>query len=284
MKSEYQFRIITQVRQAAQENLTIALDLIEVLEVDLNKNIHKLRVITKQLRAYWCIVNPLLENQSLCTMHAARISAAAKLLTQSRESYVNRKLISSFKESFNGNKESEVFDQLLDLMPQSDETEIVDKTELSNIFQTEQDFWRRFECHTLRRDISENAGLTKTYNKAKKIGKKAINQDFVADIVHQWRKWLKYLMYELQVISVKIDKKCVSRYLGELEEVTDRLGKMHDLHVLKSLITDGLTGDTLKTDIAKVLKEINNRNQKLMKNLPKYYKSLFKNDHSIINC
>ena len=53
---------------------------------------------------------------------------------------------------------------------------------------------------------------------------------------HQWRKWTKYFMFQLEAIISKSEEQVA--YAEALETLTNTQGKLHDLHVLQQIVQD----------------------------------------------
>jgi len=74
------------------------------------------------------------------------------------------------------------------------------------------------------------AGLRGSYQRARRLGKRAVAADATPMLRHRWRKRVKYLGYQLQLV-------CVDGKHGPLPAALDRLGStlgaLQDLHVLE---------------------------------------------------
>ncbi len=263
------------IQQAALENSVMGLRLINKSDLNAAKTIHEIRVITKRLRAYWRVLQPLLKNNDLYVAHDILLRDAAKLLSQSREDYVNRKLINSFKSTLNNKKDKLVLEKLLKLMPVPEKSEIHCKDKLKSYFIDEQAFWRQFRNHDLIAKVEHDSGVINTYKKAKKLGKKAIKKSLEVEATHQWRKWSKYLFYQLEIVPLKVSQKSSAKYLRQLESLTDILGKLHDMHVLQSIIREYKKTQFLEVNTDNVYQFINKKNQKLAKKIAKNYEQFF---------
>jgi len=271
-----QQELLNSIRQAALKNSADGVHILERENSNSPKNIHQLRVITKQLRSYWRIIQPLLENKAVYQAHNQELRDTAKSLSQSRESSVNRKLVNSFRSSVNKAEELVVLDALLNLIPiPLDTAQLNNKDSLITCFIEEHKFWQQLEVNDPKFIDKQVLGLIHTYKKARKLGNNAIEQKLEPEITHMWRKWAKYLFYQLEALPKKPDTKKTNNYLSTFECLTDALGKYHDLYVLQNMINDYESRKLLDVDTSVIFKLIHKKNKKLSKILSKYNKLVF---------
>ena len=77
-------------------------------------------------------------------------------------------------------------------------------------------------------------GLGRTYRRARQLGKKAIRKPS-CERMHEWRKWVKYLNYQLELLA---SGEALERTRRDLTRLGRLLGRHHDL----SLVTEMLQG------------------------------------------
>lgn len=70
-------------------------------------------------------------------------------------------------------------------------------------------------------------GLKHTYSKAIQLGEKAFSKNGTYDDLHKFRKWVKYLNYQLAYLNKRINIK------NDIDKLGDNLGKIHDLIIIK---------------------------------------------------
>jgi CHAD domain-containing protein len=73
-------------------------------------------------------------------------------------------------------------------------------------------------------------GLKHTYSKTKKLGMKAFSEQRSYNDLHKFRKWVKYLNYQLGYLNKRINIK------HDIDTLGDALGKAHDLIIIKEKI------------------------------------------------
>ncbi len=75
------------------------------------------------------------------------------------------------------------------------------------------------------------SGLRRTYKRGYKGIKRAENSESIEDF-HEWRKRVKYIRYQIDVLN-RIRPKIMASLEDELHDITDLTGTMHDLHNLQ---------------------------------------------------
>jgi len=259
---------IADFRRSALQNSQKALRLTEELELDFNRNVHELRVITKRLRSYWRAIRPALGDKDIYTEHNSQLGGVTRLLTQSRENHVNRKLIKGFKKNIEGIAGKKFYNGLVSLFPNAEHIELPHKAPLTQCFVDEFSYWDQLNLDVFVTGVDQNEGVVNTYKKAKKLGERAISSNLEVEVTHQWRKWLKYLMYQLEVNphTEEID----IRFLEQLNKQTKLLGKLHDLCVLSEIIYKAkgkvFTQDKVKKVRQVIDKKQNKLHNKILKN------------------
>ena len=285
MKKDSAVELIGLLSDAGSRSSLTGLKFIDEFDQNQARNIHEIRVITKRLRAYWRILRPLLKDKNTYSVHNNRLTAAARLLFGPRENYVNRKLIKSFKSNVKKHEQKKILDKLYDSIPEPGKVEDSTKETLKHCLIEEQKFWLQFDNSDLRSDVNPYAGVIQIYKKAKKFGKKSItlaSSDLTTDVTHQWRKWSKYLLYQLEIVSVISDQNSISEYREVLKNLTGSLGESHDLNVLQHIISNFIRQHPLEVNIDKITKLIQRKNQTLSINYPEYYNKLFSEKQFII--
>ncbi len=276
MRIKYQHDILNSIRQAALKSSAEGVHILESENFNLPKNTHQLRVLTKQLRAYWRIIQPLFDDKAAYHSHHQQLRDTARALSQSRESSVNRKLVIKFRASVNNAEELVVLDALLNVITAPHEiAKFYDKEKLITCFVEELAFWKQLDLNEIMLVDNPTLGLSRTFKKARKLGKNAIEQDLEPEITHMWRKWTKYCFYQLEVLHEKLDMKRSNHYMHALECLTDALGKYHDLYVLQNMINDYESRRLLDADTRVIFKLIDKKNKNLSKTLIKYNKLVF---------
>jgi len=258
--------IIKHLLIAAKNSASYGLNLSVKNKKNKSHDIHELRVITKKLRAYWLLVYPLLNNNEDFYSHKQSLRNAAKSLNFSREEFVNRKLIQSFFKTCRHKSHKRILNQLLVTMSNVNPPEKRDDgIDLVRIFESEQQLWRELNLTNL--NIQQETGITSTLKKVKKLGKKSLQHNLDPELSHQWRKWVKYAYYQLDVIPEKDRSKKLGRFIFNLEMLGKKLGKYHDLIILHQTISDRQADEAFLCKIEFVLKIINKKTEKLSRSI-----------------
>lgn len=192
--------------------------------------IHELRVLTKQLRAALQLYSAVVSKPIRTTM-AHKIKQVADLFSRQRDLYVQQKTLTKLLK-----RSPHIMIQVQALYDVLGDTEkdtsmadaLLVKKELVEIA----NIWAR----DIATDSTEFAdrGLLKTFRKAEKLGVRAIEYD-IDDDFHEWRKWAKYLYYQL-LLSVASDQNAPADYLKLLKKLGDSLGVFHDYCVLENTV------------------------------------------------
>lgn len=224
---------IPELIQLAIHHTHCAIEMLQDLEANTSKKVHELRVVCKRLRSYHRSFKPLLPDKSVSSRHDKVLKGVAESLSQNRESYVNFKLIGSFEESTEDPQNKAFFNQLKAQFDSLVISDVIDKTDLLVAFEAENVYWKSIEIDSLALDKACQ-GLEQTYDKARKLAKIALKHSLSMEETHQWRKWSKYFMYQLEPIINKSNKQL--GYVKALETLTNAQGKLHDLHVLQQIV------------------------------------------------
>ena len=117
-------------------------------------------------------------------------------------------------------------------------------------------------------------GLQRTYKRAAKSGDKAFSGKISAGDVHEFRKWAKYLFYQLGFIQASYPE-LYTEALDNLEDLGNRLGRYHDLLLVKERLVQ-LPVKKAYADAAKRTDFlIDVRMQKLLRRSNKLYRNIF---------
>jgi CHAD domain. len=122
--------------------------------------------------------------------------------------------------------------------------------------------------HTLR------DGLQRTYKRASKYGDVAFSSKMNPDDLHTFRKWSKYLLYQLVFVQTYYPE-LYKETQELLKELGDRLGRFHDLNLLKERF-EKLPASKHYADASKRTGTmIDIRMHKLLKRSSRLYRKIF---------
>ena len=143
------------------------------------------------------------------------------------------------------------------------------KTTLIKVLDTLEQLTQKFESVHMARD-----GLQRTYKRSARLGDRAFSGKINPEDVHAFRKWAKYLYYQLEVIQIAYPK-LYNETLENLEDLGNRLGRYHDLVLLKEKL-DQLPAKKRNTDAAKRMEVmIEERMHKLLRRAHRLYRKTF---------
>ncbi len=77
-------------------------------------------------------------------------------------------------------------------------------------------------------------GLRTTYRKTRKLGKRALKSG-VAEGAHRWRRWVKHLLYQVELLEAAVHRPVVGKKTQKrLTQLGKVLGRHHDLALLSA--------------------------------------------------
>jgi CHAD domain-containing protein len=112
-------------------------------------------------------------------------------------------------------------------------------------------------------------GLKRTYKKTKQLAKKAFSIKGTHEDLHQFRKWVKYLNYQLSYLG-KAYPQC-NKIKKDIDRLGNTLGKAHDLVMIEQKLGQVPENDLMKT----VFKLIDKNIKLILKNSHHSYKTIF---------
>lgn len=117
-------------------------------------------------------------------------------------------------------------------------------------------------------------GLQKTYKHAMKLGAEACSESSTVDDLHKFRRWVKYLSYQLEFVGdLYADNS--GEFRNQLDKLGKRLGKIHDLVMIKHRLKQ-LTGrEKFKKDIRKTGIAADRKMNKLINQTRQSFESVF---------
>jgi len=143
------------------------------------------------------------------------------------------------------------------------------KTALLHVLDTLKQHTQKIDSMHMVRD-----GLQRTYKRAAKSGDKAFSGKIDPADVHEFRKWVKYIFYQLEVIQAAYPE-LYKEALDDLEDLGNRLGRYHDLLLVQGRLGE-LPAKKKYADAAirmDVLIEM--RMHKLLRRAQRHYRKIF---------
>ena len=227
------------------------------------EGIHELRLVTKRLRALWQLHRPI--DQTGVTIRANdRLRDAAKLLATARDDFVLHELLAELAEESTVHQKEYTEAATLPLASSQkhDPTE-QDRETLLAVLASDREDWDAIDPPGP--DELLGRGLARTYTKAQRKGDRALNSQEL-DHFHEWRKWAKYLRYQLEPLAAT-DRPAIRDYHDDLKRLTSVLGRRNDLYNLRLGLQDRQVGG--------VLSDVAEHDRMLSDRLPAFYYKLF---------
>jgi CHAD domain-containing protein len=207
--------VSTGTRDLNDAEITHLGELIDELRTtdDLDAAIHETRKGTKRLRAHLRLARKVIDPGAYKSEDAA-LRDVARLLAPARDAYVVGLTLESLEEG--GWDEASAYigthhRTVLDEFSRNDLGEAVEQLEAVRA---------RWPDRSLDRSVIA-AGLERTYHRGM-AGHEAALSSELAESFHAWRKWVKYLRYQLEAIEA--DPEFVAPWL----ELGETLGLEHD--------------------------------------------------------
>ena len=235
------------------------------------KKIHRIRVNIKRLRAWVRLVKHAADNRTLHNIDK-NLKQISGQFSRNRDNHVISELLARLLKKKDKDKVRFLI-QTLNNQQESkpDETE---KNKPGNITlsinQIEQ---LQQQCILLNRFNVIKKGLKKTYERTLKSGQEAFGKSDSFIELHELRKWVKYLCYQIEFIRAwhpeqyQLEQK-------RLDKLGRKLGEINDLIMVKDLLenmkTPNIHSDTvdlIKNEVFRNIKILNKKSTHLFNNI-----------------
>ncbi len=223
--------------------------------------VHNCRVAVKRLRAQWQLLRPWLSRDD----HRAfdhSIRSAARLLAGTRDNHVMAATLQQLASKADKPQRHSLSRVTTTLFSDPDPpSETAHHQEAITAFALDQQPWQ-----SLALSISDHellvTGLARTYKQCRNRTIKAqVGND--PQPWHDLRKWVKYLLYQQQALADQnIHTPC---HEADLERLGKKLGKLHDLHMLREHVLAQSHAIEKKKDLTHTLDAIHGREKRLLK-------------------
>jgi len=188
--------------------------------------IHGLRVASKELRALWQLLKPLLDDTRADTAITSLRDAAASL-SEARDRYVMLTTVNTLIRKTRNEDACQaltLLQQRLQTNNPEASTEVTPSLALHDAWRQDQQRWQQLDVSVSDQDLLRD-GYGRLYRKGRRLVIRALDRGDIQDW-HSLRKWVKYLALTLPLLGKK-------RKLETLNERTSQLGrylgKLHDL-------------------------------------------------------
>lgn len=214
------------------------IDTVEARKHLTETDVHDIRVNLKRLRAmrqltYFETVYPHFRAAD------ANLRDAGRLLSGDRDQTVLRKTL---KKLFNGveteKERQKVKTVLFHLGKKNKGKGLTDesvKHRVKDYVLSDQQDWRKFQ-KGLTQTHNLLTGLARTYGYARSLARRVSRND-IPTLSHRWRKWCKYLYYELLFLSqLSPNSTAKSNRESDLKRLGNVLGWRHDIEALNEVL------------------------------------------------
>jgi CHAD domain-containing protein len=236
-----------------------------------HESVHQIRVSSKILRALWQLVRPVIEPQ-IARNANERLRELAHSLAGARDAEVMANLMAELREAdeplyrASFDRAAKLFVEPDDLADHAAEL----RPAMLAAIDGDRDDWRQLvlpDDHSL---IEHGLGRTyrKTRRRAETAGRTKVHPD-----LHRWRRWVKYLRYQLESLF-ELPPSGIAERVEDLKALGTVLGQRNDLAVLRGRLKELGGGDTFGA----VFRSIDLRDQALATRIPEVSARLF--DHT----
>lgn len=118
-------------------------------------------------------------------------------------------------------------------------------------------------------------GLERSYKRAVREGRRAFGKDGSMEDLHELRKWVKYLYYQLDYVC-KVHPRGCRKDKDRFDELGDRLGRIHDLELVKDKMAQLTAREECTAASALAVALIDRRMAKLLQRCRRLYEKGFR--------
>src|SRR3981081_362422 len=261
-----------------EELITSAIECIRQPSTDREEDLHQVRLAIKKLRAILRLLRPLV-SKTFFKRENASLRSAARRLARLRDFAVARRTLEQVTDKLASHSQDaavqEVFASFLAQTPASSRYDEDRETALQLAARALTQTRRAFRALPLpdRGWKTIEPGLKKLYRQNRMWMKCALSSDKDEDF-HEWRKHVKYYFYLLKMLTPSWHSR-LGKTVKKLDCLQDKLGKDHDLAVMKSFLVKHLSNSGYTTPVGQVVQYLKKRSAKFRKQSMALGKILF---------
>lgn len=203
-----------------------------------DRQVHKLRLSVKRLRASWYLLKSSVPPDQFRDAQR-RLKGIHKALAGARDERVLASTAAKLASKTSKTKTRAALELLSAEFSQRASLRRVEQIPLDLVaegFQLESSVWRELDFpHAI--DGAVLAAYARAYRRGRQFGKAALTGEDVADM-HEWRSWVKFSYFHLDLIKPVLDKDNLARR-WYLDRLGDTLGKHNDLDMLRERLGEG---------------------------------------------
>jgi CHAD domain-containing protein len=201
--------------------------------------VHDIRVLTKRLRAWARLLKPF--DHDFYVRSEANLKAIGKQLSGHRDQKVQQEALAKIQ-PFTPTELADTLDGLIEALNTDDPNngKTTQQTHdsllhsLENALDLEWAHWHQFRTEQIQDPRKLSKRLHKTQKKVRDLARSRHRAD-ATDNHHQWRKWVKRLMFQRQLLQ---DARVIDEpgNLKALKKLGSQLGKEHDFAMLETAV------------------------------------------------
>ncbi len=266
------------LRRIVDELIKSAIACIKQPSTDREEDLHQVRLAIKRLRAILRLLRPLV-SKTFFKRENARLRSAARRLARLRDVAVARRTLEQVTDKLAGHSQDaavqEVFESFLAQTPASSHYDEDRESKLRLAARALAQTRHAFHALSLpdRGWKTIEPGLKKLYRQNRTWMKCASSSDEDEDF-HEWRKRVKYYFYLLKMLTPMWPSR-LGKTVKHLDCLQDKLGKDHDLAVLKSFLVKHLSNPGYRAPVGQVVQYLKKRSAKFRKQSMALGKVLF---------
>ena len=203
------------------------------------EDLHQVRVTIKRLRASLRMVRPVIAN-AFFRQENNRLKKAADRLSLFRDKMVSRQTLERLVEALPGKRDRRtlglVLSRLIAAAPEFGHFREQREAAMNEVARDLQEAANNFQNMLVAAEEWEaiGPGLQTVYRRARNLMSRALKRN-TDEAYHLWRKQVKYLYYQLQMLQ-PIWPKRLGAMVKQLKKLEEKLGKDHDLSVLGNML------------------------------------------------
>lgn len=281
-KSLLQFRVDESVRDGlariSGELIQRALGRIECAGKNRAEDLHQVRVTLKRLRALLRLARPVI-SEAFYGRENRRLKAAADRLAFFRDTAVSRRTLATLARRVTDKQGAKALDLVLsrfvDHSPDPNRFRVRRESALRHAAASLVEAKQSFESMLIPAEEWQalGPGLQKVYGQARNRMLRALTYQ-TPETFHDWRKQVKYLYYQLQMLE-PISPRRLESMVSRLRELEDRLGEDHDLAVLERILCRGREQYGGRRPVERVIGCLVRQSKKLRKETASMGKAIF---------
>jgi hypothetical protein len=240
--------------------------------------VHGLRVASKELRALWQLLKPLIADDSAREALTSLRDMAAGL-SEARDQYVVLDTLQVLCSKARSRDAREALESALARLhahiPEAD-LQVASSAELRDGWQRDLQRWQSLTTELATAEL-HNEGVGRLYRKARRLAITATRNDDI-QLWHALRKWVKYLTLTLPVSA---DDKAQARLGPDLARLGKKLGKLHDLDRLLLALSEmewrddedqlGYVNHEIRREISRLLSDCSKLSSRLFEPTPRTF-------------